>query len=437
MSIPNHKTMAPRIGMSRIAPPPVGERPTESKPVWFVALLALAQFGIFVALLGPVMVSMALKVGSLENPSMPATSMIGIILGTGAIAAAFGNVFFGRLSDRTRSRFGRRRPWLVGGALVMLLGLWLISVGTGLLSLTIGWFVTQLGANAALSAFMATLADQLPEKQYARVSAVVGIMQNVGILGAVWIATLFTANMSALFLVPGLIGVLAVVLYAAVLPDPVLTEQPPKFDVLEILRTFWVSPRKYPEFALVWWQRFLVILASFLFTTFRLPFLMERLSLDEATGAAVMAQGVLIYTIALVPVGYLVGWISDKTGHRKLPVIVSVALFGIGTYLLFHVESVGHFFIVEALLGAAMGIYMGVDMAIVLSVLPNPKDAAKDLGVFNMANAGPQSLAPYLGGFLLATAAPAGAANYGLLLTVAAVASIIGALIILPIKKVK
>jgi hypothetical protein len=55
------------------------------------------------------------------------------------------------------------------------------------------------------------------------------------------------------------------------------------------------------------------------------------------------------------------------------------------------------FYLVEAILGAAFGIYMGVDLALVLAVLPHPEDNAKDLGVFNIANAMPQTLAPFLG----------------------------------------
>ena len=64
--------------------------------------------------------------------------------------------------------------------------------------------------------------------------------------------------------------------------------------------------------------------------------------------------------------------------------------------------TLGGFYLVEAMLGLAYGIYVGVDLALVVDVLPNPDDAGKDLGVFNMANALPQSAAPGLGAALLA-----------------------------------
>jgi MFS family permease len=91
---------------------------------------------------------------------------------------------------------------------------------------------------------------------------------------------------------------------------------------------------------------------------------------------------------------------------------------------------------IEALLGFAFGIYVGVDLALVVDVLPNPDDAGKDLGVFNMANALPQSAAPGLGAALLAFNS-VNNQNYELLLYSAGAAALIGALVVLPIKKVR
>jgi len=101
---------------------------------------------------------------------------------------------------------------------------------------------------------------------------------------------------------------------------------------------------------------------------------------------------------------------------------------------LIQVDFVGGFFDVEAILGAAYGTYLGVDLALVLAVLPNPRDSAKDLGVFNIANAAPQRLAPFLGAALLAVG---GGQNYTLLYLTAAALPLLGALTSILVKKVK
>jgi MFS family permease len=432
MTIPTHTTLS----TERPAPARCGQRPTEPKSAAFVAAVGFAQFGLFVALLGPVIVSMALKVNTLVGDPTARTGAIGLVLGVGAIAAFVGNALFGRLSDRTTSRFGRRRPWIIGGVLVMAAALLAISQATSVAALAIGWFVAQLGANACFSPFIATMADQLPQGQYAKVSAMVGIMQNVGILGASQIAARLTDDMLLLFMVPAAIGVVGMVVYAVVLDDPVLDHKPARIDARTFLETFWVNPVRHRDYGFAWWSRFLIILSSFLFTTFRLNFLVDRVDLAEAEAAQAIATGILIYTVVLVVAGWLAGVVSDRTGRRKLLVATSTLLFGVGVALLAHASTIGQFYWVEALMGLAYGIYMSVDMALVLEVLPNPDDSGKDLGVFNMANAIPQSFAPFLGSALLAVGA-AGSPNYTLLFWAAAIAALVGAVVVLPIRKVK
>ena len=79
--------------------------PTEAPRPKLVVAFAFAQFALFVALLGPVIVSMAIKVTAVVGPDR-ATSAQGLILGVGAIAALVGNPMFGRLSDRTTGALG-------------------------------------------------------------------------------------------------------------------------------------------------------------------------------------------------------------------------------------------------------------------------------------------------------------------------------------------
>ena len=187
---------------------------------------------------------------------------------------------------------------------------------------------------------------------------------------------------------------------------------------------------------MAWWSRFLITLATFMFTTFRLFYLQDKIGLSLADAPAAVTLGVLIYTITLVASGWVAGKISDRTGRRKFLVAGSTLLFGVGIVLLVHVSSVAGFYTVEGILGLAYGIYVGVDLALVVDVLPNPDDSGKDLGVFNIANALPQTLAPVLGAVLLAVGS-ANNQNYDLMLYTAGAMALVGALIVLPIKGVR
>ena len=409
--------------------------PTEPVGKKYIGGLLFAQFVFFVALLGPAIIGIAVKVQSITSEA-ERTSAVGLVFGVGALFAVIGNVLFGRLSDRTTSRWGRRRPWIVGGTIVMTLAFVIIAQAQTVPMVLVGWCLAQLGANAALAPFIATIADQVPQAQRASVSALLGISQNVAILAGTFLAQVLATQLQVLFIVPSIVAIGAMLLFAFVLPDQRLTVRPPRMTAAEWVTTFWLNPLKHPDFALAWWSRFLITLATFMFTAFRLFYLQDELGLSLEEAPAAVTVGVLVYTIALVASAWVAGKISDRTGKRKFLVAGSTLLFAVGIVMLAFVSTVSGFYIVEAVLGIAFGIYVGVDLALVVDVLPNPDDAGKDLGVFNMANALPQSAAPALGAVLLAVGS-ADNQNYDLLLYSAGAAALIGALVVLPIKKVR
>lgn len=414
--------------------------PTEPATKGYVFWLLAAQLIFFIALLGPAIVGIGLKIQSLvdagEIAQNGATGAAAILGGFGALFATVANVVFGRLSDRTTSRLGRRRIWIVAGTVIMTVAFTIMALAPTLLIATVGWSLAQLGANMTLAPFIATLADQVPKFQRGKVTAALGIAQNVGILGGTYVAQAFVDQLFIMFVAPSILAIIVMVVFAVVLPDKRLPVAPPKATLRDWAETFWVSPVKNPDYALAWWSRFLITFASFGFTTFRFFYLLNHIGVEEGSIPVVISTSVLIYTVALIGASYFAGWLSDRIGRRKVFVWSSTALFAVGTFALIFVQDIGAFYVLEAVLGLAYGIYVGVDLALVVDVLPNPDDSGKDLGVFNIANALPQTLAPLVGGILVYVSDPTGN-NYGLWFTVCALAAVVGALVILPIKKVR
>lgn len=408
--------------------------PTDRAPKRVVYGMALAQFGLFIGLLAPVTVSLALKTQTLV-PEAEAATTNASILAVAAFVALVANPIIGRLSDLTTSRFGRRRPWMFVGVIAFVGALTIVAVATDIPTLLLGWCLAQLTGNAVLAPLLTTIADQVPPEQRGGVSANVGVAQNVGVLVAAFIASLFVTNMLALFLVPALIAFVTVAIYCFVLPDTAITQRPDLGGWKAFLFTFWVNPLKHPDFAWVWVSRFLITLASFLFVVFRLFFLQKEVGLSVQEATNVLTLGVLIYTVALVIFAKIGGWLSDRLKNRKVFVISSTVVFAVGLILLAHTTTVGMFYVVEVIMGAAYGVYVAVDTALVVDVLPNPDDAAKDLGVLNIANALPQSLAAAVGAVLLSVGG--GTENYTALFWGAGIIGIIGALTILPVRSVK
>jgi MFS family permease len=404
-----------RIG-PKLPVPHIGIEPDRPKPWWYVIGVMLGQFGIFLALMGPATVSIQLKATSLSADPAEQAAITAFAIAPGALAAVIFNALGGRLSDRTTGRFGRRRPWIIGGALAMLVGMLLIAVAPGAGLMAVGWFLSQATANLAFAAFTASLSDQLSKTQYGKVSGLINIAVNV-------------------FLVPAVLGALFAIVYALMIPEPVLMQNRHPFNLLELLTTFWRNPIRYPDFALAWGGRFTIVLATYMFTTFRLLYMTNHLGLEAAQATSAVAIGVTIYTVASMIAAVLGGWISDVLGRRKVMVAASILIFGLATYMLLHADTVTAFYIVEAIMGIAYGVYGAVDLALVLEVLPNREEAGKDLGVFNIANALPQSLAPAFGGFLLANLGSG--TNFAPLLIAAGIAALIGAVMTMFIRGVK
>ena len=158
-------TIDPVGGPNLIGPklpiPHLGIAFDKPRPWWFVLGIMLGQLGIFIALMGPATVSIQIKASQLASSPAEAASITAFAVAPGALAAVIFNALGGRISDRSTSRFGRRRPWLIVGALGMLVGLALIALAPGAALMAVGWFLAQAAGNLALAAYVASIADQL------------------------------------------------------------------------------------------------------------------------------------------------------------------------------------------------------------------------------------------------------------------------------------
>ncbi|WP_432560845.1 MFS transporter [Kineococcus sp. SYSU DK003] len=428
-------TDAPSGPGGTVQPMTAGRAPTAPGPVGKKYLwgLALGQFGLYTALMSPVYVSMQLKA---QEISSDAAGVIGAVMPVGALGALVANPIAGALSDRTRSRWGRRRPWMVGGVLLFLVALAWIGFAPDQLHMTLGWLLAQIAANATLATLTASFADNVPELQRGRASSTIALAQNVAVLAGTYLSVYLVANLPVLFILPGILAVVLIGVYCATARDEVPSETLPRLQFIDFVRTFWTNPLQHRDFGLAWWSRFLMILATFMFTTYRLLYMQDHLGMNTADATAAVAFGVLLYTIALMAAAALSGWLSDRLQRRKIFVGGSTLLFGVGLVVLARADDVSHFYLAEVVMGLAYGVYSAIDTALVVDVLPDPSNPGKDLGVFNMANALPQSLAPAIGVALLGIGSAANQ-NYELLCWGAGIVAAIGALVVIPIKKVR
>ncbi len=401
----------------------------------FIALYAVGYVGAYIALITPVATTLALKVGELD-PAGKETSL-GLISAIGALVAIASNALSGALSDRTRSGLGRRRPWIIGGALGGVVALAIVGFAPTLLVATLGWVLAQLTLNMVLAALQALLPDQVPLEQRARVSAVLGISQQVSPLLGIGIAYGVQAaggGIGLMFLVPGIIGAGMLILLVARIKDVPHADAGP-FVLREFIGNFRIDKVGRRDFGWAWFGRFFVILGFAVYTTYQVYFIGDRLGVSGSDVVLMQLYALLIFSAVLTVSAIISGRISDRTGRRKPFVFAAAAIVGVGLSMLAITYSLPFFFLSAAVMGIGIGAFFAVDLALITDVLPDKEHkAAKDMGIFNIANSLPQSVAPAIAPLFLAIG---GGGNYTALFIAGGVFSVIGALLIAPIRAVK
>ena len=243
----------------------------------FIVAYALAYFGLWTALLTPVVVSLAIKVQQVD-PQTPARGL-SLVLGIGAFLALASNPVFGRLSDRTTLRFGMRRPWLLGGAVAGALALLVIATAQSILAILIGWCIAQLAYNALYAAITALLPDQVPSEQRGRVSGILGVCQPPALVVGTFIAQLGSGTFW-MFMGPAALGLVTIAGFVFVLKDDRRQHpayRPPRYTPREFASSFWVNPRRHPDFGWAFLSRFLFFMAVATLITYQVYYLSGKL----------------------------------------------------------------------------------------------------------------------------------------------------------------
>ena len=399
----------------------------------WIALFAIAWLGVWMAQLTPIQLLLPAQV----EAQLSATSWVdkvvafGIISGIAGVFALVAYPLTGALSDRTTSRFGRRRPWILGGAIAFAAALVLLGLQDSLVGIGIFWSLAIIGFCVLTAALTAVISDQVPVEQRGFVSGWISAPQAIGtILGVLLVVVLLLSQVVGYTLVAILL-VMLVLPFVLRIPDAVLpvSDRAP-LRLGGLVSGFWISPRQFPDFGWTLASRILVNFGNAFGTSLLLYFLQDGLRVPHAEDVLLML--ILIYMVFVVLASLVLGKLSDRLGRRKIFVFVAAVLQGVAALMLAFVPVLGVAMVAAGILGLGYGCFLSVDQALATQVLPDAHTRGKDLGIMNIASAVPQAIAPLIGAFVVAALA-----GFQGLFLLAAVAAILGALAVLPIKSVR
>lgn len=359
------------------------------------------------------------------------------ILGLLGAAAAVGGVItqplWGLLSDRTHSRLGRRVPWIIAGIVGFVLVIVGFAATNTVVVLVILATVLAIFYSMIAGPLSAIIPDRAPVARRGAFSALGSLGIFVGGLAGVIVASLFVTKLPVGFVVLGALALVAIP-FTFALRDRKFDEiaRAERVSWTETLKGFFVNPRTHPDFFWAFIARLVLIVGFWSVSSFQLYILDDYigLGLAEANTVFPVVTAVLAITIiiALVPTGI----ISDRIGRRKPFVIVASIIVAVGALVPIFQPTVTGAIVSMGIIGLGIGTYLAVDQALMTQVLPNATTSAgKDLGILNIAQAGGQVISPLIASLII------GLAGYASLYVFAAVAAVLAAIAILPIKSVR
>ncbi|WP_369232726.1 MFS transporter [Streptomyces sp. R21] len=355
-------------------------------------------------------------------------TILGIVGGVSAIFATAFNPIAGALSDRS----GKRNPWILGGAFLSCAGLIFLGTVRTALLLGIGWCLVQATMNSYQAAVTALVPDRVPLARRGTASALVGLALPVGGTLGVLIASRTSGSPSTGYLVLGVMLSAAAASLSFFFRDVPRERIVPKVSRQAKVAAF-LSALSHHDFRWAFIGRALLVLGYFSVVGYQLYILDDHITLPKGmhpTDAMAILTPVSMLAMAVSTI--VGGLLSDRWNRRKVFVGVSAALAGLVTVIPVISPTWPGMLAFSILNGLAFGCFMAVDTALVTLVLPKAEDAARDMGVLNIANAGPQIVAPFV-----ASAVVTVAGGYGPLFLTGGALALLGALAILPIRSVR
>lgn len=401
----------------------------------WLTLFAVAWLAVWTVQLTPVQLLLPLQLDTPGGQNDWITGVVwsGLILSVGGIAGVIAGPLAGMLSDRTRSRWGRRRPWAIGGSALTAASLLLTGAATEPLAVGAAWIGVSVGIAVVSAALTAMIADQV-FAQRGTASAFVSSAQAVGIVVGVGAVVLLGLGIGASYVVLAVFILVVGVGTAVLLPDPPASREHPPAGRPQHATTHrdWrerLGVLRDGNFMWVLASRLTVNIGNALGTALLLFFLLYGVGSPAATAEDDLLVLIVIYTIFVVAASLVAGSLSDRTGRRKPIVIVAALVQALSAVMILVSPTFVGTAIAAGVMGVGYGAYMAVSLALATDLLPRVENHARDLGIVNVSASLGQLLGPLLGAGLVALVG-----GFWLLFLVAGILSVIGAVMTVAVR---
>ncbi len=400
-----------------------------------VVALSISQFGLAVPAVSMTLVSWPYTVGALE----PANKAIflSILTGLFAVVGIIVSPIAGVLSDRCTSRLGMRRPFLLVGGALGVVGMGIMGLAPNITVLILGALVYAAAAGIYTGGNAPLVPDQIPERHRGRVMGLIQVMLVLSGLVSSIVLPMYLGQQFIVFAIPGACFGVTALITVLMIKDRRLSrdEVDGRLSIIGVFAQFKVNPRAIPDYSWAWLGKAITTLGTVLTTVYGFYYITDYLHVTpEQLPGVISLTGILGLVCAVVGAA-LGSWISDRFRIRKKMVLYTSTMIAIGAVIAAFAPSVEVYLIALVIMGLGTGAYFPVDGAVMIDVLPGEgRETGKYMGLMTLADQTPRSLGPFLAAGILALGNLIPNGGYPAVFISGGIIAIIGALLIRKVK---
>lgn len=412
--------------------PPVLPPEPDMPPVTpgFIGAYTAAQIGAFIGFIPLLTLILPLKAAAIAPAGK--AELLALVALWGAVTAGVANVWAGAASDRARLTHGGRWRWMATGLAATIASYGLIAAASTSWALLFAVVALQISLNLMLNPLAAALPDDVPDHQKGVVSGFTGLAYPVASrFGALVIGILLSSEGARLAAVVAAMSLLVIPFILGVRRG-----QRPASSAPAALSWSSAALRDH-DFRMTFLSRLAVQTAVAMNVLYLLFFLQQESSiaavLPRQRPEAVVGWILAASTLTAIVAGLLAGLASDRIGRRRELVFAGGICLAGGAALMALIPQWPGPALAQIVFGIGIGVYGVVDTALIAQVLPSRANAGRDLGLMNIATTAAQVLAPFLALVALQLAGH----DLQLLFALSAALAVLGAVIILTVRRVR
>jgi Na+/melibiose symporter-like transporter len=335
-------------------------------------------------------------------PGDQKNTYLGVLTLTGLLLAMFVQPVAGGISDRSRFKWGRRRPFILIGGVITLILIPGIGWASGFAAIFIIYCLLQTVSNIAQGPYQAFIPDFVPKDKHGRASGVKALMEVAGGAILVYISGIFIGHYSngeGVRWLWWILGLLMLIIVTAMMITLLTVREPPSHESIKrssISQGFYRKIRDVLANPVMKWflvSRLLIYMGFTTIQQFALYFLSDVIGVKDPAEAA--ARFLIFAVAGMLIITWPAGYLSDRIGRKSLS-IISGLLGAVGIGIIAISKEYNTVLWMAGFIGVALGIFNSANWALATDLAAKGEEA-RYLGIANMATAGGAALARGIG----------------------------------------